>query len=129
MNKTSIDFGTTVLTYNKWTHYENHDIWTHFRKATPSDISNLKAGDTIWIDEDPIHPNGKVYGFVKKKVTRCEANKIHFENGYITVPDLIYFVDNEKPLMELMATDPKITDIIGESGRMASRILSGAVLN
>jgi hypothetical protein len=119
----AIAFGTAVLTYNRWTEYENKDIHRYFRRATAEDIQNLKAGDAVWIDEDPIHPNGKVYGFIKTKVERVEGNKIHFDDGFTTLHNKIYFVDDEPTLAALVAADPKMTDVIGDSGRLASKLL------
>lgn len=122
-NNVLIDFGTAVLTYNKWTGHDSDEIAPHFRKATRSDIRNLKKGDVIWIDEDPIHPNGKVYGFIKHKVIRMEGEGIHFDGGFTTLHERIFFVDNEQPLAKLIEANPKITDVIGDSGRVATRLL------
>jgi hypothetical protein len=118
-----IDFGTAVLTYNKWTDYENPDVHKYFRRATADDIRGLKPGDAVWIDQDPIHPNGKVDGFVKTRVVCVEGNKLCFDDGFTTLHHKIYLVDDESVLAGLIAADPRMTDIVGESGRMASRIL------
>ncbi|HYE22736.1 MAG TPA: hypothetical protein VD998_04065 [Verrucomicrobiae bacterium] len=122
-NHLTIEFGTAVLTYNRWTEYENRDVHRHFRQATAEDIRNLKSGDAIWIDEDPIHPNGKVYGFVKTRVDCVEGNKIHFDGGFTTLHNKIFIVDDESVLAEMIAADPKMTDVVGESGRMATRLI------
>lgn len=126
-NSTLIDFGTAVLTYNKWTRHDSDKVAPHFRKATPTDIQNLKKGDAIWLNQDPIHPNGKVYGFVKHKVTRKEGAGIHFDNGFTSNHDKIYFVDDERALAKLIDEDPKVTDVIGDSGRLATKLLTGTL--
>jgi hypothetical protein len=120
-----IPFGTTVLTFNKWTGYQNNNVKTYFRPAKASDIRKLKVGDSIWIDTDPLHPNGKVYGFVKNLVSGRRGNKICFNDGFTSLHDNIYFVDDEAPLAELIAEDPLSTDVIGESGRAVSAMFLG----
>ncbi|MFZ2193286.1 MAG: hypothetical protein WAV31_03505 [Candidatus Moraniibacteriota bacterium] len=118
-----IGFGTVVLTYNQWTGYDNYAVCNYYRPATEDEIRNLKPGNAIWINEDPLHPRGKVYGFVKKKVNRVEGNKVYFGNGFTTFHDSIFFVEDETALEKLIATDPRMTDIIGDSGRAATKII------
>lgn len=118
-----IKLGTAVLYFNQWTGYRNRDVTRHFRKASAADIERLRAGDVIWINEDPIHPNGKVYGFVKARVKKVEGKEIHFDSGFTTFHNKIFLVSDESVLSELIASDPKMTDVIGGSGRMASRLL------
>ncbi len=124
MNANSgIDFGTAVLCYNQWTGYENQTVGRFFRQATAEDIRRLQPGDVVWLDEDPIHPNGKVYGFVKTKVEGVEGDRVYFQGGFTTLHGKIHFVSDEAELAKLIASDPLMTDVIGTSGRQATRIL------
>ena len=78
MSKTQKDvfkLGQPILYYNKWTGFENEDISSCFRKATYDDLVEMKDGGSVWINQDPIHPNGKVYGYVQRRVLSVEVSE------------------------------------------------------
>lgn len=118
-----IEPGTVVLTYNKWTNYSDQAIANFFRRASLEDIQSLKECDIIWIYRDPLHPNGKVYGFEKSKFIRRIGQKVYFEGGSTTLHEVIFIVNDEEGLSKLVADNPKSTDIIGDQGRMVSQLL------
>lgn len=78
--------GTFIISYNKWTDWQIPREWDIFHNLEYEEVRNLVAGDHIWVDVDPIHPNGKVYGRQLKLVTRREyvpegGVRIHFQGG------------------------------------------------
>lgn len=64
--------GTTLVYYNKWTNWESKEIREALEGLTFDEVAGLSVGDQIWVDVDPLHPNGKVYGCVLAAVTEIE---------------------------------------------------------
>ena len=67
-----IPFGTPVIYYNLWTGFETDRFRDQFKHLSGKDVSDLDVGATVFVDVDPIHPDGKVYGRYKAKITRIE---------------------------------------------------------
>lgn len=113
-----------ALYYNQWTGLQNDEVTKCFAPATSEDLNGLKAGDDIWIDEDPIHPNGKVYGFLRSTFKKFENGMVYHSSGYGSLLHKFYILKDEARLRSLIEADPRICDVIGKSGRMASAIVS-----
>lgn len=64
-----IPFGTPIISYNQWTGFETTRFANQFRRLSGEETSNLTEGATVYVDVDPLHPNGKVYGLIKGCVT------------------------------------------------------------
>jgi hypothetical protein len=116
--------GTLVLYYNRWTGYENRPIKDYFRQATDDEIRGLKPGDVFWMRDEP-HMNGKVYGFVKKTFSRIIGDRIYYEHGYFsfTPVNAVFLVDDEAPLVDAIASNPLVTDVIGSAGRLLGKAM------
>ncbi len=67
-----LPIGTLLIHYNHWTGFETKEFKGQFNPMTSEDIRNLKAGDIVFINLDPLHPNGKVYGRVKAFIEKME---------------------------------------------------------
>ena len=76
-----IPFGTPIVYSNQWTGFTAGDCFEgQFKNLSVEEVSSLKAGDTIFVDVDPMHLHGKVYGYFKGKVT-----DIRTVNDYVFV--------------------------------------------
>lgn len=64
-----IPFGTPIIYFNQWTRFETDRFRDQFKHLSGKDVSDLDVGATVFVDVDPIHPNGKVYGRFKGKIT------------------------------------------------------------
>ena len=69
---TVLPIGTPVIYYNQWTGFKTKAFRDQFVALSADDIKQLKEGDEIYVDIDPLHPNGKVYGRIKTKVHKLE---------------------------------------------------------
>jgi ribosomal protein L21E len=69
-----IPFGTPVIYYNRWTGFETDRFRDQFKNLSGKDLSELAVGTTVFVDVDPIHPNGKVYGRFKGQITRLRID-------------------------------------------------------
>ena len=57
--------GKSVFYYNKWRGVDFPELRACFRQLSANEIAGLKQGDEVWIDGEPYHLNGKVYGFTQ----------------------------------------------------------------
>lgn len=123
MKKSGLNY---VLTYNEWTGWNsNCTVGKFFKKATVDDLNKLVPGDEIWIDEDPIHPNVKVYGFHCSEFKSFSEAKIYHKYGMSSFSlGRIYLVDDVEGLLQYVAENPLCTDVVGDSGRMATAIVN-----
>jgi hypothetical protein len=64
--------GQIVVYFDQWSGYENNKLRDSFRPMSDNTVGNLSVGDTVWRDIDPIHPRGKVYGFMRDVVSAIE---------------------------------------------------------
>jgi hypothetical protein len=72
-----LPIGTALIYFNQWTGFETKEFRGKFVPFTEDEIKNLKKDDVIYVDVDPLHPQGKVYGWVKATVMRV----VPLENG------------------------------------------------
>lgn len=76
-----IPFGTPIVYSNQWTGFTAGDCFEgQFKNLSVEEVGSLEAGDTIFVDFDPMHLSGKVYGYFKGKVTNIKT-----EGDYVTV--------------------------------------------
>lgn len=64
--------GDYLITYNQWTGWQSDFLKGELEAIHPKD---LKVGDKFWQEEDPIHCNGKVYGYCCNKVISVDEEK------------------------------------------------------
>lgn len=82
-----LPLGTPVIYFNQWTGFETREFSELFKILSAEEITNLKVGQEIYVDIDPLHRHGKVYGRIKAVVTKIETTKngneyhIHFKGG------------------------------------------------
>ena len=114
---------TKALYYNQWTGWENNTINSFFRRATTEDIEKMKAGDQVWIDIDPIHPNGKVYGYLAFKFKKFADGYLYHNAGYTSMLSKIYILTDEPALRKFIKENPLADDIEGDTGRMATSVM------
>jgi hypothetical protein len=110
-----------VLYYNRWTGFECQAIGRQFRPMTRAEVERIAVGNEVWMDRDPIHRNGKVYGFVRERITRVERMggdeiRLHFTSGFTTVSPQrsthpCFAVRNHPALARLVAANPLCTRI------------------
>lgn len=79
-----------VLYYNRWTGFESHAIRGQFRPMTIAEVHAIAVGDEVWMSRDPIHPNGKVYGYARRRITGVaylenDDIQLYFASGFTTV--------------------------------------------
>lgn len=76
-----IPFGTPIIYSNQWTGFNAGDCFEgQFNNLSVEKVKSLKAGDTVFVDFDPMHLHGKVYGYFKGKVIDIKT-----EGDYVTV--------------------------------------------
>lgn len=64
--------GDVVIYFDQWKGFEGSTEGVF--KALSFDVAkNLKAGDSIWKDDEPYHGNGKVYGFTYLTIEKVET--------------------------------------------------------
>ena len=54
-----------IFYYNKWRGIELPEVAECFSHLSKEEVMNLKQGDEVWVDKEPYHLNGKVYGYTK----------------------------------------------------------------
>jgi ribosomal protein L21E len=81
-SKSRIPFGTPVIYYNRWTGFETDRFRDQFKHLSGKDVSDLDVGAVVFVDVDPIHPNGKVYGRFKGKITGIKTEGDSVSVGY-----------------------------------------------
>lgn len=64
-----IPLGTPVVYFNQWNGFDSDEIRSQFTGLTAEELRNLKQGDIVYIDVDPLNPHGKVYGRVKVMIS------------------------------------------------------------
>jgi hypothetical protein len=64
-DQNSLQVGSPIVHFNQWTGFENKEVCKFFELMTLDDIAKLSEGDILWVDVDPMHRHGKVYGWVK----------------------------------------------------------------
>ena len=57
-----------IFYYNRWRGVEVREIHDCFKALEPQGMKQLKPGDTIWLNLEPYHLNGKVYGYSAVKI-------------------------------------------------------------
>lgn len=72
----SIPVGTAIIYYNKWTGFETRAFNGQFELLSAEEILFLKPGEVVYVDVDPLHPHGKVYGRIKVVITDIQCVKI-----------------------------------------------------
>lgn len=88
-NAPAFSVGTNVYYFNQWADFEAKELHKFFTHLTPEEIFALKQGDVIWIDQEPYHRHGKVYGYTKITVTDVvvlenKSIRVSFGNGFTT---------------------------------------------
>lgn len=75
--------------YNRWRGVEIKGIGACFDRLEEKDYETISPGDELWVDPDPLHPNGKVYGFAKVKVSNVEDDpdgknkRVHYSGRFV----------------------------------------------
>lgn len=54
-----------VFYYNQWRGVDLPELRECFSQLSTDEVANLKQGDEVWIDGEPYHLNGKVYGYTR----------------------------------------------------------------
>jgi len=122
--KTSFTPGTLVLFYNLWTGWESPEIREAFEELEYENVKELKEGDLVWIDGQPYHMNGKVYGCLLVKITRIETPglqdepnsiKIHFKEGFTVStpkhPGRFFRLNHEDKVAKIVDLNPLATRV------------------
>lgn len=81
--------GTNVFYFNQWADFEAKELHKFFTHLTPKEVTALKRGNIVWIDQEPYHRHGKVYGYTKIVVTDVviledKSIRVSFGNGFTT---------------------------------------------
>ena len=112
-----------ALTENEHTGWLSSEIGKFFRRATFDDFQALKPGQDIWLDEDPIHLNGKVYGYRRCQFVSFDGVKLYHSNGMTSYLHKVFLVEDPGALQRFLEEHPLASDVIGDSGRMATAIV------
>jgi len=64
--------GFHVYYFNQWAGFETKELHQFFAHLTPEELLGLKQGDVVWVDQEPYHRDGKVYGYTKRVVWGTE---------------------------------------------------------
>lgn len=60
---------TTLVTYNQWTNWEKPADQNWFDPLCLGRVDELDPGDQVWLDDETLHQEGKVYGRVLVAIT------------------------------------------------------------
>ena len=63
-----------IFYYNRWSGLEV-DISGCFEHLSPLEMKALKLGDKVWLDLEPYHHCGKVYGLSEVNLVKTEKRK------------------------------------------------------
>jgi hypothetical protein len=63
-----------VFYFNKWQGIDLPEVRECFRALNEDELSRLETGTLIWVDLDPYHPAGHVYGFTAATVTALRTH-------------------------------------------------------
>ncbi|MDO8425748.1 MAG: hypothetical protein Q7T01_04545 [bacterium] len=74
-----------VVTYNLRTDFQSNEIAAQLRRMTLKEVRALRSGDWVYIDTDPLHPAGKVYGCRRFQVRQVEPAGSGFGKGAMRV--------------------------------------------
>ncbi len=74
--------GCLLIYYNYWNNWSDEQQcisqslirWTEHRDPEP--------GELFWMKEDPLHPQGKVYGYRLHRVQQVDTESVHHQSGY-----------------------------------------------
>lgn len=82
--------GDTLIYYHRWKRWESPQDQQWFTWLKPEEIEQLAPGDQVWMDVDPLHHNGKVYGCQLVEIisilgTAQTGIRISFDRGFTTV--------------------------------------------
>lgn len=66
--------GFHVYYFNQWAGFETKELHQFFSHLDAEELFALKRGDIVWIDEEPYHRDGKVYGYTKRVVWGTELH-------------------------------------------------------
>jgi len=66
--------GFSVYYFNQWVNFETRELRQFFSHLDSNELFALKQGDIVWVDEEPYHRDGKVYGYTKRMVTDTEIH-------------------------------------------------------
>lgn len=70
-----------IFHYNRWRGVEVPEIHACFTELTTTEKKKLKKGERIWLDLEPYHLNGKVYGYSGVEIKRKQVSGRYL--GYI----------------------------------------------
>ena len=125
--------GTTLVYFNQWTGWESDEIRGAFKQLTFDEVIALSTGDRVWLDVDPLHPNGKVYGYVLhevKSVENTDSNTIMLRfsrGGYTTVwrdgNSGVFRLKNERDTLRFVEQNPLATRVVTEEGERIARAM------
>jgi len=114
----SFELPQMALYHNQWNGLDNREIFTLFAPLDFDQVAVLRPGQSFWYDQDPIYHHGKVYGYVRKVVTRVEMVdkdklRLHFRDGMTTVErgrgnSKVYDLLNPESLVRLVSEDRRI---------------------
>jgi hypothetical protein len=73
--------GSVLIFYNEWTGWEDQQKIIH-QSMTPWPPERAPAvGDRFWMNEDPLHPYGKVYGYLLYQIEGLDRNRVYCDGG------------------------------------------------
>ncbi|NQV89684.1 MAG: hypothetical protein HQ488_05150 [Parcubacteria group bacterium] len=55
--------GATVVYLHKWRGFRNKEIGPCFTPIAVKTLRRMQPGSLVWVDTDPMHMQGKVYGY------------------------------------------------------------------
>ncbi len=116
----ALPIGTPVIYFNQWTDFETNEFKGQFKTLTAEEIKNLAVGQEIYVDVDPLHRNGKVYGRIKAVVSKIECIedgkefRVHYKGGAWSgfkttrngINNDIEIATNEQALFEIVGRLP-----------------------
>ncbi len=106
-----------ALYYNRWNGLKTKHVSPLFILLTFEEVAGLSEGTQIWFDQDPIHPQGKVYGFLQRTITGVDKLSetqlgVNFNDGFSRIKKggqiKLYRLLDENALRELIKSDPRI---------------------
>lgn len=122
--------GTALLHYNRWTGWESEKVREAFQELNFNEVKRLRPNDQIWFDVDPLHPNGKVYGFVLVEIKNIEIDedrvKIVHTIGFNNIrrknsSTEIFRLKNEHDMLLLAEQNPLATQILTKESKKLAK--------
>ena len=113
--------GDSIYYQNEWRNFRSTELQDLFVRMNEEELKKLLIGDSVWINDEPYHPAGKVYGYTYVKILGMVSDneRIKFTGGtmlngqivedhYFVWPHInVYRILNEERFSDVLNLSPE----------------------